>query len=143
MARTEVDCIACHRHKLHPEDTAGVVGQTFSAVGESCTYCHGGKYETVLAEWKQNMAKMQETAESLYERVIALANSTQVPATTLRQVKNLLADADHNRRLVKLGHGVHNVNYATALLNAANEFCKKAEEILKQDRRGASQPGKP
>ena len=49
------------------------------------------------------------------------------------------ADAAHTRGVVKLGHGVHNVNYATALLNAANEFCRQAEQLTMQP---ASQPSR-
>ena len=45
-------------------------------------------------------------------------------------VQRLLDDAGHNIRLVKLGHGVHNINYATALLNVATDNCKKAGNLL-------------
>jgi hypothetical protein len=41
----------------------------------------------------------------------------------------LLDDAIHNIRLVKLGHGVHNVNYATAALNVALENAREARRI--------------
>ena len=43
------------------------------------------------------------------------------------RVKRLLDDADHNIRLVKLGHGVHNLAYSTALLNAAIEWCNQVK----------------
>ena len=33
-------------------------------------------------------------------------------------------------RLVKLGHGVHNVNYSTALLNVAIDNCTKAKAMV-------------
>jgi len=139
MARTQVDCIACHRHKQRHEDVADVVGQTFTAVGKSCVYCHGSKYDGTLAEWKQTIAKMQTASDAIYERASATVAKAGLPAPALRRAKILLADADHNRRLVRLGHGVHNVNYATALLNAANEFCKRAEEISAQTQTDARQ----
>ena len=41
-------------------------------------------------------------------------------------------DADHNIRLVKLGHGVHNLAYSTALLNIAIEWCNQAKPGLQQ-----------
>ena len=41
------------------------------------------------------------------------------------ETRRLLADADHNVRFVKHGFGVHNVNYAMALLNLAIEHCRK------------------
>lgn len=132
MARTQVDCIACHRHKQLPATVAEVVGQTFTAVGESCVYCHGTKYDGTLAEWKQTIAAMRKESDATYERVSGIVSKARLSAPAMRRAKVLLADADHNRRLVKLGHGVHNVNYTTALLNAANEFCQKAEEIVRQ-----------
>ncbi len=36
----------------------------------------------------------------------------------------------HNIRLVKLGHGVHNVNYATAALHVAIDNAQEARKIL-------------
>jgi len=41
----------------------------------------------------------------------------------------LLDDADYNVRFVRLAHGVHNVNYATAVLNAAVECCERVNVI--------------
>jgi nitrate/TMAO reductase-like tetraheme cytochrome c subunit len=133
MARTQVDCIACHRHRVLPENVAEVVGQTFSAVGESCTYCHGAKYDGTLEEWNKRITTLQQASDAEYERVSTLVAQAELSAPALRRAENLLANADHNRRLVRLGHGVHNVNYAAALLNAANEFCHKAERLVGED----------
>jgi hypothetical protein len=132
MARTQVDCIACHRHRQLPETVAAVVGQTFTAVGDSCTYCHGGKYEGLLEEWTERIAEKQVEADEIYARAAAALEKADLPAPALRRAKILLGNADHNRRLVALGRGVHNVNYATALLNAANEFCRRAERFAEQ-----------
>ena len=60
-------------------------------------------------------------------------SQAELSAPALRRAQLLLDDAEHNRQLVRLGHGVHNVNYATALLNAATEFCRKAEAIVDTD----------
>ncbi len=132
MCRTQVDCIACHRHRERTADVAEVVGQTFRAVSESCTYCHGEKYEGLLDQWKADLAKLQESAAAAYQHADAAVNAAQLTPATLRRVQILLADAEHNTRLVMLGHGVHNVNYARALLNAAMEFCRQAEELIKE-----------
>ena len=132
MYRTQVDCIACHRHRQVPETVAEVVGQTFTAIEESCIYCHGTKYEGKLQEWKQHISELQRASDALYERVSPLLEKADLSEPAMRKARILLSDADHNRRLVKLGHGVHNVTYATALLNKANELCQEVEGIVKQ-----------
>ena len=129
MFRTQVDCIACHRHLSLSEPTAVVTGQTATAAQDSCNYCHGAKYDTKLTEWKRHVATMQQVTDATYDRVSALVTRAELAAPAARRAKILLSDADHNRQLVRLGYGVHNVNYATALLNAANEFCRQAEEM--------------
>jgi nitrate/TMAO reductase-like tetraheme cytochrome c subunit len=130
MARTQVDCIACHRHRERPDAEAEVVGQTFTAVADSCAYCHGPKYAGVLDGWRTDVNRLQEKAETAYARAIAATRTVNLSPAARRRAEILLDDADHNRRLVLLGHGVHNVNYATALLNTAIGFCDQAEQIL-------------
>ena len=130
MSRTQVDCIACHRHRELPGDVAAVVGQTFTAVSESCTYCHGPKYDKTLAEWHERIAGLQAASDEVYAQAEAAVEQADLPPAALRRARILLADARHNRRLVELGRGVHNVNYATALLSTADEFCQRAVDIV-------------
>jgi hypothetical protein len=132
MSRTEVDCVACHRHEGLPQDVAEVVGQTFTAVGEACEHCHGAKYAGSLDEWRQRLAHRQAGSDEAYDAAVALVEGATVPDEIRTRAERLLADARHNRRLVELGRGVHNINYATALLSAADEFCREAEEVVRQ-----------
>jgi nitrate/TMAO reductase-like tetraheme cytochrome c subunit len=130
MARTEVDCIACHRHREVPSETAEVVGQTFAAAADSCQYCHGAKYAGTLGQWKHDLAALEAKVASACSEARQRVTAAEVPAAVRRRAELLLADADHNRRLVSLGHGVHNFNYALALLNAALDFCRNADAAL-------------
>jgi nitrate/TMAO reductase-like tetraheme cytochrome c subunit len=130
MARSQVDCIGCHRHQALPENVAEVVGQTFAAAKESCTYCHGAKYDGTLADWRQRIAALQQAADEAYERAEAIVSESRLSASTSRRAESLLADAEHNRRLVRLGHAVHNITYAAAVLNTAIGFCREAESIV-------------
>jgi hypothetical protein len=59
------------------------------------------------------------------EQAKAALEQKKLDGPELLQAQRLMDDAEHNIRLVKLGHGVHNVNYATALLNVAIECCQK------------------
>jgi nitrate/TMAO reductase-like tetraheme cytochrome c subunit len=120
MSRAQVDCIACHKSKDANDAAATVIGQTFKATQESCNYCHGTKYDGALDSWKRQIAAQLAKAEAAYTRAAAVNDGTL-------HVRRLLDDADHNIRLVKLGHGVHNLAYSTALLNAATEWCEQVK----------------
>jgi nitrate/TMAO reductase-like tetraheme cytochrome c subunit len=126
MYRAQVDCIACHKVKKESNDAAQVVGQTFVAVQDSCDYCHGNKYDGVLETWKGYIADVLLRSEAAYNDAVAKVAQSEAPAIDKLKAQRLLDDAGHNIRMVKLGHGVHNVNYATALLNLAEDNSRKA-----------------
>jgi nitrate/TMAO reductase-like tetraheme cytochrome c subunit len=138
MHRAQVDCIACHQFKEHGAGVAEIRGQTFIAAQRSCDMCHGdsldpqgGKYATRLAEWKQTLTEMTTRARGAVQEADHALAPMLVPQSPLTPGERLdlerkLADARHNLALVELGHGVHNFNYAVALLNVAAEW---AEEV--------------
>jgi nitrate/TMAO reductase-like tetraheme cytochrome c subunit len=130
MFRTQVDCIGCHKAKQRPGETAEVVGQTYLTVQESCDYCHGDKYKGRLDEWKKTVADNLAAAEVALARASLAAGAAKLNDMDSLKARRLLDDAAHNIRFVKLGHGVHNVNYTTALLNHAQLCCKQAETIV-------------
>jgi nitrate/TMAO reductase-like tetraheme cytochrome c subunit len=140
MSRAQVDCIACHRAQKRSSDAASVIGQTFVAVQDSCNYCHGNKYEGTLKVWKDVIDQGLAKSESTYAAAKAASDAAKLSSIDQLEVARLLDDASHNIRLVKLGHGVHNVNYSTALLNVANDRCVEAQKIIasRQSTAGAS-----
>jgi acyl-CoA thioesterase FadM len=121
MYRAQVDCIACHQQRQHSDEMAGVVGQTFVAVQDSCDYCHGSRYDDALEVWTRRLAERLEAAEVACEQARQFMSATALDARTALEARRLLADAEHNVRFVKHGFGVHNLNYAMALLNVALE----------------------
>jgi nitrate/TMAO reductase-like tetraheme cytochrome c subunit len=141
MFRAQVDCIACHKVRKQSSADAQVVGQTFLAVQESCNYCHGNKYEGVLDVWKKAIAQESERADAAYLAAkMAYSSAKLTPADDLK-VQRLLDDADHNIRLVKLGHGVHNVNYSTAVLHVALDRCAEAQKVIEQSKTESARGG--
>jgi nitrate/TMAO reductase-like tetraheme cytochrome c subunit len=130
MYRAQVDCIACHKSMKEPNEAASVVGQTFVAVQESCNYCHGAKYDTVLDTWRGIITNALKKTQDEYDIALAQVNASNVAPMEKLRAQRLLDDAIHNIRLVKLGHGVHNVNYATAALNVAQENARQARAIV-------------
>jgi nitrate/TMAO reductase-like tetraheme cytochrome c subunit len=138
MFRAQVKCIACHNQRQVPDDVAQVTGQTFRAGQDRCDYCHGSKYPDTLREWKlsldQNLARADQGLAGARTHLASVALS----ASQKLAVQRLLDDADQNIRLVRLGHGVHNVTYATALLNVAAARADAAQTLINQE---ATPPG--
>ena len=64
-----------------------------------------------------------------YDRALATVNAWNASPAQKLPAQRLLDDAAHNIRLIKLGHGVHNVNYATAALNVALERSREANRL--------------
>ncbi|MGN6369235.1 MAG: NapC/NirT family cytochrome c [Phycisphaerae bacterium] len=132
MARARVNCIACHTIKHTDEQSADITGQTFVAKQERCDYCHGDKYKGTLDDWKKQLNITLTRAQL----ALATAKSHQpriAPNTEAAlRAAQLLDDAEYNIRYVKLAHGVHNINYATALLNVAIDRSKQADQIFTQ-----------
>jgi cytochrome c553 len=130
MARARVNCIACHETKENSDQNADVIGQTFVATQDRCDYCHGEKYKGTLADWRKMIDGQLTKAEAALRDAKADSDKSRVRGEEALKVQQLLDDAEYNVRFVKLGHGVHNVTYATALLNVALERCRSAEAIL-------------
>ncbi|MEI7835721.1 MAG: NapC/NirT family cytochrome c [Planctomycetota bacterium] len=131
MFRTQVNCAACHKETKRPGEIAEIVGQTFQASQQCCTDCHGNKYDGEVERLKKIIATSMGDAEKIFSRAQGKLQS-MFPRESERplEARRALDDAAHNIRFVKLGHGVHNVNYAVALLNAAVDFCRQAEKAL-------------
>jgi formate-dependent nitrite reductase cytochrome c552 subunit len=125
MYRTQVDCIACHRKPGLNATDAALTGQSFRTTQESCDNCHGNHYPDRLEQWKATIEDHQLRADAA--RVVAAAALTAADIDEVQRLKlrRLLDDADHNIRFVKLGHGAHNVTYATALLNVSMDKCRQ------------------
>jgi hypothetical protein len=125
MFRAQVDCIACHRERSRSGEIAQVVGQTYVAIQQSCDDCHGNRYREALDLWKTTISEHLRKAQIATERASDFLANAQLPPSVALESRRLLADAEHNLRFVKLARGVHNVNYATALLNVAIENCQR------------------
>ncbi|MHC5022509.1 MAG: NapC/NirT family cytochrome c [Planctomycetota bacterium] len=125
MFRAQVDCIACHQEHRQSGEVATVAGQTFVAAQTSCDMCHGNRYEDSLDNWRQTIDQLAREAEIEVERARQRLAGPPLPPEQALEARRLLDDAEHNLRFVRFGHGVHNLNYATALLNVAIENSRR------------------
>jgi nitrate/TMAO reductase-like tetraheme cytochrome c subunit len=134
MFRAQVDCVACHDQPLRADDVAQMRGQALGASQRACDRCHGVKYSERLQVWRETLAEQLAAAELAVETVrmrIERDDWPSDPDEALR-LRRLLNDAEENVRFVELGRGVHNMNYATALLSVAQEYCQEIRSALDQ-----------
>lgn len=122
MFETQVDCIACHQVREFSNDVAQVTGQTYVAAQAACNRCHGNHYGDLLDVWRDLINENLDKADTRYQQAVDAFKAVQLTPEKQLELQRLLDDAEHNIRLVRLGHGVHNVTYATALLNVAVEY---------------------
>ncbi len=128
MFLTGVTCQGCHNPELTVAPAGGAVAagsraalaasagmlslHTVRASAVSCMSCHGPAYARIYRAWK----------EGVDSRVAALRGQLEATGAALG-LSPLQGwdDARHNFELVERGKGVHNLNYAYALLEKAHE----------------------
>jgi nitrate/TMAO reductase-like tetraheme cytochrome c subunit len=130
MFRANVNCIACHRTREQAEEMLSVRGLTFTADRAGCVYCHGQKYDGTLEDWQRTMRQQLAQAEAVFEAAVSAFEASGLEGTDRERVRQLLNDAGHNVRFVRNGHGVHNMNYATALLSVARQRSDEAMRLI-------------
>jgi nitrate/TMAO reductase-like tetraheme cytochrome c subunit len=121
MYRTRVECIACHRTPQRGHDAGVMMGQNFLATQDACDNCHDLRYTDALAVWDAAITEHLARADTLLAEARGSWGS-RAPS----DVRQLLADAEYNLAFVRNGKAVHNMNYATALLNAAMDQSRQA-----------------
>jgi hypothetical protein len=138
MFMTNVDCIACHRRSETGKAALHTTKYEEKVIGEACIDCHGEGFDETLKHWKDYLAKLQnETNQRIYRVDNALfeVQKTKGKSPELKKAQTLLNEARHNYSLVLLGKGVHNVEYATKLLNIASNKTEQALAAIQKDYR--------
>jgi nitrate/TMAO reductase-like tetraheme cytochrome c subunit len=120
MFLAKVDCTACHID-LSGKGKFSPGGYTYKPVEAACLHCHGKEYEGILDEWKRTIDKKLRVVGNLIEETKFYVKNRDVGEVK----RKLLEEAIYNYELVKWGKGVHNIEYADALLNKAEENLKK------------------
>jgi len=130
MFVAQVDCIACHTESK--EGLAhGVTGRTYLAAQKACDTCHGNRYEGVLDIWRKAVDTLLVEATVAVEGARVALAQTAIGDDRLRlDLQRLFNDAQENVQFVRASHGVHNLTYATALLNAAIDYSEQIQTRL-------------
>ena len=126
MSAAHVQCIACHQF------LGGIEGHaprsTYEAGEKSCVECHGKDIEGTLDSWKSDMAEALKKAEADVAKAEAAVKAT-ADAEAKKKAESLLTDARYNLDLVRYGKGVHNLEYAQAVLKAVRSSAAAALKL--------------
>ena len=136
MFTTNVDCIACHRRGEESQAALHTSKYVERTIGEACVDCHGEGFDETLKQWKALLAKAEnESNQRIFNVQKALYEFERANGSTalFKKAQNLLNEARHNYSFVLLGKGVHNIEYAFKLLNAASNKTERALAIIDKD----------
>lgn len=120
MAGSRANCRACHTAEgADPKQEAVITGTL-----ESCRGCHGQEYVELFHQWQNAIAARLNEAQSLLATIEQQLAAATRPATAPAdlntvEVSALVSRARENIRLVSTANGIHNKNYAMALLDQA------------------------
>lgn len=109
-----VTCEGCHNPALATVTASNELAGTHSvrASAVSCMSCHGPGYQKIFDAWQRGLAGRLGALRSQMNGTNAAMGVSPPPAWE---------DARHNFLLVEKGRGIHNVNFAYALLEKAHE----------------------
>jgi hypothetical protein len=133
MFATNVDCIACHRKGEESRAALQTTKYVEKAMGEACLDCHGEGFDDTLKHWKVLLSRAEnETNQRVFnvQKLLYESEKTRGGSGDFKKAQNLLNEARHNYSYVLLGKGVHNIEYAFKLLNAANSKTEQALAII-------------
>jgi len=138
MFTTNVDCVACHRKGEEGQAALHTTKYAEKAIGEACVDCHGEGYDETLKHWKALLSKAEnETNQRIFnvQRTLYDLEKSRGGSPDFKKARNLLNEAGHNYSFVSLGKGVHNIEYAFKLLNAANNKTEQALAAINKSHR--------
>jgi len=119
MFAAGVKCEGCHNASVSafPASSEMMGSHSLKANVVSCMSCHGPSYKGIYEAWQRGVAS----------RVGALKGQMNATAAAVGvSAGSAWDDAQHNFRLVERGKGIHNVNFAFALLDKAHEQMNEA-----------------
>lgn len=126
MFQSGLNCRGCHTIQEAADDFA-LKGVTYKASGVVCTPCHDQGYDRILLGWKrrnmERLAQIEGIERTVESAVRGLGSERRTSADSL------LNAASQNIKMVDLGHGIHNIPYAEALLGAAYRQLQSAYQL--------------
>jgi len=138
MFTTNVDCVACHRKGEESRAALHTTKYVEKAIGKACVDCHGEGFDDTLKHWKVLLSRAEnETNQRIFnvQKILYEHEKKSGGSVDFKKAQNLLNEARHNYSFILLGKGVHNIEYAFKLLNAANNKTEQALAVLNKNYR--------
>jgi len=135
MFEVEVTCEACHR----VEPARGQARLPAAGTG-GCMSCHGEAYGRILAAWLMTSDLQVARVASALEHARREAERRSLSQPQRQQARDLLASAQAATQLVRLGGGVHNIQFAKGLLESARQQINQSMQLVGSRYRVAELP---
>jgi len=117
MFAAQVSCEGCHL------DLDNNGKSDLSEKRQSCVKCHEPGYDLMLDKWISGMDEAVKAIEPSIEHTRNLINTAKLQGRNVDAEMSFFADIETNFNLVKVGNGVHNIDYALRLLeNISNNI---------------------
>lgn len=127
MFGSRLNCSACHTKAS--TDLKG--DELIKASAATCIACHGRDYEQLFEQWRSEIRTSSDEAEASLRRVEDRLTELQAAGRPVPAgVADLVERARRNIHFLKAGNGIHNKNYALALLDESTRALDQAMGLL-------------
>ncbi|MGC8901238.1 MAG: cytochrome c3 family protein, partial [bacterium] len=133
MFKANVKCVGCHKVPTQHGLDKKFLGQTYIGGVVGCTTCHGKGYQDIYNMWKENLKSMLSDANNNYIEATRLINKVSKGNPEYKKALKLYQDASYNLLFVKVAKGIHNIDYASSLLDKASSDFKQVIELLSHE----------
>ncbi len=90
-------------------------------------------YQDIYNMWKENLKSMLSDANNNYIEATRLINKVSKDNPEYKKALKLYQDASYNLLFVKVAKGIHNIDYASSLLDKASSDFKQVIELLSHE----------
>jgi formate-dependent nitrite reductase cytochrome c552 subunit len=132
MFKANVKCIGCHKVATQNALNAKLFGQTYIGGAVGCTTCHGKGYQDIYNMWRENLKSMLADANSKHLEAKKAINSAPKDNPDYQKALKLYQAASYNLMFVKAARGIHNIDYASSLLDNASSSFDQVVKLLAQ-----------
>ncbi|MFB0508295.1 MAG: cytochrome c3 family protein [Thermodesulfobacteriota bacterium] len=119
-----VECVDCHRSIAEGQK------ESFKAIRATCIKCHDESYGKMAEDWKSTADELLKRTSSKLKRIKEHIQRLEKRGQHTFAFTKLFGDAEYNISLVGEGKGVHNLEYAAELIEAAKKNLDQIEPML-------------
>lgn len=114
MLAVRLDCRTCHRFK----STSATGSVLEKASAEVCVMCHDASISGKLLLYQSQLKKSVNSLETVVNRVQTTLKTAKLKEDRIKAVEVELGKLRDDLNFLRVGNGIHNVHYASALTTA-------------------------